>query len=210
VAAFLVPFLACSLCSPPPLRDEEPPPRSRAPELSRQTVEILPQAKISLPTCEDTRVASRSAGSCAPGGPALGGELTALYRPSSYFAFGPSAAYSVAHATGSGEARSTRLLALGISARVYLLETGAFDPYLESLFGWGYLGTTSAAPPGRATEGSAFGPLGRVSGGLAWLLSPSVKLGLNGGFTALVLPHRPLYPQLSAGLELGFLLGDRL
>lgn len=207
--AFVVPLLACALCAPPPLRDEEPPPSPRAPELTRRSVEVLPQAKISLPTCEPSPNASRDPGSCAPTGPALGAELTALYRPSSYFAFGPNAAYSVARGHGTSAA-STRLLSLGVSARVYLLESGAFDPYLEAVFGCGSLTTRFSSAPTRTTEESAFGPLGRAGGGIGWFLSPSVKLGMTAGFTTLLLPHRPIYPELSAGLELGFLLGDRL
>jgi len=206
--AFIVPSLLCSLCSPPPLRDEEPRPWPRAPELTRQSVELLPQAKLALPTCENPRGVARNAGSCAPTGPAVGGELTVLYRPSSYFAFGASGAYSVAR--GGGPGASTRLLSLGVSARVYLLETGPFDPYLESLFGCGSLTTTLPSAPSRSMSESAFGPPGRVGGGIGWFLSPRVKLGVSAGFTALLLPRRPVYPQLSAGLELGLLLGERL
>ena len=206
---FVVPLVACTLCAPPPLRDDEPLPWPRAPELTRRSVELLPQAKISLSTCEPPHGAARNSAVCAPTGPAFGGELTALYRPSSYFAFGPSGGYSVARSHGTNDA-STRLLSFGVSARVYLLEAGAFDPYLESLFGCGSLTTSITSAPGRTMEETAFGPLGRVGGGIGWFLTPSVKLGMTAGFTALLLPHRPLYPQLNAGLELGFLLGDRL
>jgi hypothetical protein len=147
---------------------------------------------------------------CAALGPALGGELATLYRPTPYFAFGASASYSVAHGSASGTPVSAKTLALGVSARVYLLESGELDPYLEGLIGWGSL-TTTLAPPGRpAQDDSAFGPLGRTGGGVDWMLSPRLKLGVMAGLDLLLLEQRPLRTSLTAGLELGVLLGDRL
>src|SRR6187399_587451 len=157
--------LAAALAGPPPLRDDEPLPWPRAPELARSPVELLPAFRVSLPLCND---GSARDGCDAPG-PALGGELATLYRPTPYFAFGASASYAVAQGSLSGAPLSAKTLALGVSARVYLLESGALDPYLEALIGWGSLTTTLTPPGGLAQSESAFGPLGRTGGGIDWL-----------------------------------------
>lgn len=198
--------LATALAGPPPLRDDEPLPWPRAPELARSPVELLPTFRVSLPFCSS---ASARDGYAALG-PALGGELSTLYRPTPYFAFGASASYSVAHGSLSGAPLSAKSLALGISARVYLLEAGELDPYLEGLLGWGSL-TTTLTPPGGLVQGeSAFGPLGRSGGGIDWLLSPRVKLGITAGLGVLLLERQAVSTSLTAGLEVGLLLGDSL
>lgn len=197
---------AAALAGPPPLRDDEPLPWPRAPELARSPVELLPAFRVSLPLCSGASVRDP----CAAQGPALGGELATLYRPTPYFAFGASASYSVAHGSLSGAPLSAKKLALGVSARVYLLESGELDPYLEALLGWGSL-TTTLAPPGRPDQDdSAFGPLGRTGGGIDWMLSPRLKLGATAGLDVLLLEQRPVSTSLTAGLEVGVLLGDSL
>ena len=215
--------LAAALAGPPPLRDEEPRPWPRGPELSRKSVELLPQARVSLPTCQPG--AGRA--SCDGLGPSVGGEVIALYRPSPYFAFGASAGYSVAHgALDNAGSTSAKTLSLGMVGRVYLLESGAFDPYLEALIGWGSTTTTVAFQPRSNDSDSAAGPLGRAGGGVDWMLSPSVKLGVTVAFTQLFLargqscraaycssgwaPGGTVSGGLAAGLELGVLLGDTL
>jgi len=198
--------LATALAGPPPLRDDEPLPWPRAPELARSPVELLPAFRVALPFCSS----GSARDSCAALGPALGGELSTLYRPTPYFAFGASASYAVAHGALSGARLSAKSLALGISARVYLLEAGELDPYLEALLGWGSLTTTLTPPGGLAQSESAFGPLGRSGGGIDWLVSPRVKVGITAGLGVLLLEHRPVSASLSAGLEVGLLLGDSL
>lgn len=198
--------LAAALAGPPPLRDDEPLPWPRAPELARSPVELLPTFRISLPFCDD----GSARDGCHALGPALGGELATLYRPTPYFAVGGSASYVVAAGSTSGAPLAAKTLTLGISARVYLLESGELDPYLEGLMGWGSVTTTLTPPGGLAQSQSEFGPLGRTGGGVDWLLSPRVKVGLTAGLDVLLLEHQPLRTSLTAGLEVGMLLGDSL
>ena len=198
--------LAAALAGPPPLRDDEPLPWPRAPELARSPVELLPVFRLSLPFCHD---ASAREG-CHSLGPAVGGELATLYRPTPYFAFGAAASYAVAHGSLSGAPLTAKTLALGVSARVYLLEAGALDPYLEGLLGWSSLTTTLMPPGALARSESELGPLGRTGGGVDWLLSPRVKVGVTAGLDVLLLEHEPLRTSLTAGLEVGMLLGDSL
>jgi hypothetical protein len=214
--------LASAFGPPPPLRDDEPLPWPRAPELARRPVELLPAAKVSLPRCEEGAGRAR----CDELGPSFGGELSALYRPTPYFAFGATAGYGVARGSVSGGALAATTLTLGVAARVYLLETGELDPYLDALFGWGALTTTLEAPNGLRDTDSAYGPLGRAGGGVDWMLSPTVKLGFNAGFMALLLARGErchagycsdgpavggaMSGALTAGLELGILLGNSL
>src|SRR5262245_31095736 len=115
--------LASALATPPPLRDDEPLPWPRAPELARRPVEPLPAAKVSLPRCEEGAERAR----CDELGPTFGGEVSALYRPTPYFAFGASGGYGVARGSLSGGTLTATTLTLGVVARVYLLETGELD-----------------------------------------------------------------------------------
>jgi hypothetical protein len=198
--------LAAAVGRPPPLRDDEPLPWPRAPDLSRSPVEVLPAFRVSIPFCSSGSVRD----GCAALGPALGGELSTLYRPTPYFAFGASASYAVAHGSLTGAPFSAQTLALGISARMYLLEAGELDPYLEGLLGWGSLTTTLTPPGGLAQSESGFGPFGRTGGGIDWLLSPRVKLGITAGLGVLLLEQQAVSTSVTAGLEVGMLLGDSL
>jgi hypothetical protein len=143
-----------------------------------------------------------------------------------YFAFGVSAGYGVARGSLPGGTLTATTLSLGVVARVYLLETGELDPYLDALFGWGALTTTFEAPNASVDTDSAYGPLGRAGGGVDWMVSPAVKLGFNAGFMTLVVDRGEschagycttgragggsMSGALSGGLELGILLGNSL
>ncbi len=149
---------------------------------------------------------------CRTLGPALGGELAALHRPSPYFAFGAAASYSVA--SGSVAPRqelAEKTLTLGLTLRVYLVEAGALDPYLEALIGWGSQTTTLVADGGPHGTDSRLGPVGRAGGGVDLLVSPRVKVGGTAGFSELVLEGGARYQgSIVGGLELALLLGDSL
>ena len=180
--ALLAPGVASA--APPPLRDSEPLPLARAPELARRPVELAAAATASVALCR--RDSERA--TCRALGPAYGGELAVLYRPTPYFAFGGSFGYSRADATRRGHALSLETTALAMVGRAYLLEEGAVDPYLEGLVGW------------------AGAPFARAGGGVDWFVGPGVKVGVLAGYSELVLGRG----ALTAGLGVSVLFGERL
>jgi hypothetical protein len=181
---------------PPRERGVEPLPLARAPELARRPVELVFELTTALEPC--TRAAHAE---CSALGPAFGGRLAPLYRPSPYFAFGGALGY--AQASGSlGRASLERsTLALGMTARVYLLEEGALDPYLETTFGWASE-RTRLGPSDRVAQG----PCGRAGGGVDLVVASGVRLGALASYTELMLRRRTIV----GGLALSVLWGERL
>jgi hypothetical protein len=168
--------------APLPLRDPEPQALPRAPEYLRMPVELVPKAVVALPLCGSGVDADR----CGALGPAFGPEFAALYRPSPYFAFGVTFGYVRGAGSLAGNTVTASRLELSVTGRVYLIEAGGLDPYLEGSVGWASERASLAAPGGVADQDSAWGPGGRAGGGLDWFAVPSVKLGVFGGYSALI------------------------
>lgn len=208
--------------TPPPLRGPEPSALPRAPERLRAPLELVPKAVVSLPMCRSGPDSAR----CASLGPGFGPELAALYRPNPYFAFGGTFGYSHAAGSFSGGALSSSLIEGSLVGRVYLLEQGAFDPYLEAFIGWASERMTLAWPSGYTDVDSAFGPFGRAGGGVDWFVGSGVKLGVFGAFDELVfvggarcragqcatdaVPSSLLRGTITLGFGVSVLLGDSL
>jgi hypothetical protein len=170
---------------PPPRLEANlgPAPFSRAPEHARRPVEVVPELTLSLPTCQSGANRAR----CAALDPALGGGFAALYRQNPYFAFGAGVAYSRATTRAHAEgALDGEMFGIGAHGRVYLYETGAFDPYLELELGYGSLRTTLVTVGGARYEDAAFGPKARVGGGADFVVLPWLSLGGAAGFEHLL------------------------
>jgi hypothetical protein len=180
--ALLAPLEASA--EPPLLRDDEPLPLAREPELARRPVELSPAVTTSLTLCRGG--SARDA--CRAFGPAFGGELGALYRPSPYFAFGGSFGYTRANARVRGRELTRETTALAMVARVYLLEAGAVDPYLEGQVGWAAV------------------PFARAGGGVDLFLGHNVKIGVLAGYSEFGLERG----ALTGGLALSVLWGESL
>lgn len=187
------------LPSPPPVLDEAPSPLEREPEWGRRSVELVPEVGFALPRC----VAQRSRNStCATfsGGRIFG--FYALYRPTPYFAFGGGALLT----EFEGDAGSTRTVELGALARVYLLESGRVEPYLELWLGGGSQSSRVTAAPKLNHDASSAGL--RVGGGVDFYLAEHVRLGPSLGAAQLFAVHGA--PELagayfaSARLSLAF------
>jgi hypothetical protein len=208
--------------SPPLLRDPEPSALPRAPERLRAPIELVPQGVVTLPMCRSGSDAER----CGSLGPGFGPELAGFYRPSPYFAFGGSFGYSRAQGSFRGAALSSSLIEASIVGRVYLLEQGAFDPYLEALVGWASERVTLAWPSGYNDADSGFGPFGRAGGGVDWFVGSGVKLGVFGAYDELAfvggarcragqcatdgVPSSLLRGAVTLGVGISVLLGDAL
>jgi hypothetical protein len=180
--ALLAPIEASA--GPPLLRDAEPLPLPRAPELARRPVELSPALTASLALCRarDARDACRALG------PAFGGELSALYRPSPYFAFGGSFGYARASATLRGRELTRETTSLALVGRVYLLEAGVVDPYLEGQVGW------------------AAAPFGRAGGGVDCFVGRGAKIGVLAGYSEVGLERG----AVTGGIALSLLWGESL
>jgi hypothetical protein len=177
-------FLArpAGAAAPPLLRDPEPPALPRSAEHLRAPIELVPKIVAELPLCGSGTDADR----CGALGPSFGPELAALYRPTPYFAFGGTVAYTRGSGSLDGNGLTATRLELAVAARVYLTESGALDPYLESFVGWTGERTTLAWPGAVSDRDSAHGPFARAGGGLEWFAASGVKLGVTGGFSQLL------------------------
>lgn len=193
-------FSALARAAPAPLRDPEPAPLPRAPERLRRPVELAPKLSVIEPLCGR----GDTAGPCALGAVA-GGELAALYRPTAYFAFGGGAFYG--RGLGSARGVSGEALGLALVGRVYLLEDGALDPYLEALAGVSSERVAHRERPGFTEVATATGSYGRAGGGLDWFAMPTLKLGVFAGYSELLPAGRG---AVTAGFGASLLLGEGL
>lgn len=190
------------LAALPPLRDPEPAPLTRAPEHLRRAVELVPKLDVVLPLCGGTDRAPP----CELG-PVAGGELAALYRPTAYFAFGSGAFYGRALGNGTPGVVAGDALGLALVGRVYLLEAGPVDPYLEALAGVGVERVTRRKGPGASEVDTSSGSYGRAGGGIDWFATASAKLGVFAGYSELLPAGRG---AVTAGFAASVLFGESL
>ena len=161
------------------LLDRARAPLADAPAPPRRQFELGSELGIGVPHCES---------SDGLGCPSLsaGGEVAVslLYRPSGYFAFGAAGrrfAFGLGGSTGPEEARGSALF-LGLTARVYLFDSGLFDPYLELELGGGQLGLDVSGGP-RAHESVSFAPGARSAAGVDFALNGWLRAGTFLAFT---------------------------
>ena len=177
----------------------EPLPLSRPVELSRKPVELASEGGISLPLC-----AAGARVECAALGAAFGGALLASYRPSPYFAAGGALSFR----TATGRERGTleeRVLALGARLRVYLVEQGELDPYLE--LGFGFAEVQSGR--GSVVE-SRLGPFAEVGGGTDVLMGQSWRIGAGVTLSEVFVAGTGSERRVGAVFRLGFSFGEAL
>lgn len=155
------------MAPPAPLPAPEPPPWERPLELSRKPVELAGEVGVSLPLCADDAVTA-----CSALGAASAGAVAALYRPSPYFAAGGALSFWAASGRVGERELDERVLALGARLRVYLIEQGELDPYLELGFGFAEVRTGE----GVRVE-ARLGPFAEVGGGADVLVGSSVRVG---------------------------------
>ena len=162
---------------PPIVLDAAPPPELPALESARRPFELTAELLLGLPDCVDgSRVNQRCDGIAA--GPGFG--VSALWRPSPYFALGATASvlrfgFRSRESSGLAEGRAAGHF-WGLLARLYFFDHGPLEPYLE-------LGVGSAGVGTRAREGSveyeenSAGLAFRAGGGLDFYLGRHVRLG---------------------------------
>jgi len=175
---------------PPPIVVEAPPaPELPPPEYPRRPFELTAELLAGLPNCAlgssyNERCESVSAG------PGLG--ATVLYRPSAYFAFGGTlSALSFGFRTAQDSALaggSADGYFGGLLGRVYFLDHGLVEPYLELGMGSAGVATNaqeSAAEYREKSAGLAF----RVGGALEFYVSRQLRLGAAYDWTRFSVRH---------------------
>lgn len=165
--------------APPPLPlGSAPAPELPAPELGRRPVELAPELLLGFASCadgnaDDTRCNGLSAG--------LGGGGSVLWRASPYFAFGGTAAalsFGFHPPVSSGlHHASAHGVFVAVLGRVYFLDHGPVEPYLELGLGGGSVTTSARESDQVQYDESAVGSALRVGFAIEFYLSGHVRLG---------------------------------
>lgn len=165
--------------APPPAIVLAPPPAPELPtlEYQRRPFEIAPELTLGLPSCAD---GSASSERCSGMGAGLGFGLSALWRPSPYFAFGPTLSlvgfrFHPDDSTGLRDGGAHGLF-YGLLGRVHFFDRGWIDPYLELGIGSGKL-DTSAQEAGVEYDESASGLAVRAGGAIEFHVGRHLRLG---------------------------------
>jgi opacity protein-like surface antigen len=160
--------------APPPAIVLGPAPAPELPtlEYARRPFELSAEVLLGFPSCAGDSSCSLSAG------PGLG--VSGLWRVSPHFAFGGTGnvlgfAFRSANASGLREASASGGFC-GLLGRVYFVDHGRVEPYLELGLGSGWL-AASERQADAAYQDSAWGVALRAGGGLEFNLSRQVRLG---------------------------------
>jgi hypothetical protein len=148
------------------------------PIYARRTVELIPTLGAALAGC---RAGSQSDDRCDGVGAGITLGFTGLWRVTPYFAWGGGFEVSGFAYEPPAELQLEGVGAgavwLGLIGRVYFLDEGSVDPYLQLGIGVGALGTTSKDPVGVTWEETGAGPAANIGGGVDFFLGRSVRLG---------------------------------
>jgi hypothetical protein len=188
---------------PPPAARAEPRALTRAPLDERRPVELLAHGRGWVPL-----VARSDASSTRT---AVGGGAGVGFRSSPYFSLGAEGAVLRVNTPGTLRATAFEVAAVG---RVYLLETGTLDPYLELALGY-----TATSRVSAATAMLPHGPSARAGGGIDVVALSPLRVGLLLAYREVVewaetsptLERRPLvHGGMLAGVAVTLPLGQPL
>jgi len=160
--------------APPP----GPPPRLAAPEYGRRPVELVPSLFLIFPQCV---AGDRSSNRCDGVGGGLGIEFSALWRVSPYFAWGGTLAigglrYDPPSRLAIRNAGAAAAF-IGLLGRVYFIDEGSFDPYLELGLGGGAMATSGREADDVIYDHTSQGGAVRAAAGIDFYLSRTLRLG---------------------------------
>jgi len=173
------PWQGESLPLPPAPREKTvPAPEARQAEHPRHAVELVAQAGALVPICATGRQCSERRGELRPFGQ---GGLSALWRVNPYFSWGGFAELgALRYDPASRPARDNpraRFAMAGALMRVYALDAGSLDPYLELGLGYGQAERMSSAPNGDRVEEKRGGPALQVGAGGDFFLAARLRAG---------------------------------
>ena len=166
--------------APPPALalSAAPPPELPGPELARRPLELSPELLLGFESCADGSTDDARCNGLSAG---LGGGGSVLWRASPYFAFGgtlsalsfgfhPPVSSGLQHARAHG-------LVWGLLGRVYFLDHGPVEPYLELGLGGGSVSSSARESDDVQYDETATGAALRVGGAVEFYLSSHVRLG---------------------------------
>lgn len=171
--------------APPLVGDTPPPPISvESPQFFRRPVELIPSLGMTLPVCKS---GNRSDDRCD--GVGVGGSVgfSAFWRVTPYFAWGGGLGVA-----GFGYDPPKRLRVenaragavwIGLLGRVYFLDEGTLDPYLQLGVGLGALGTKGDDATGVSYEETGAGPSAEIGAGIDFFLNRGLRLGPRFSYT---------------------------
>lgn len=166
--------------APPPavVLRAPPPPELEPLEYARRPVELAAELLFGLPSCS---AGSASDARCDGLGAGLGWGLGALWRVSPYFAFGgtfnalrfrfdPPSSAGLQDTSAGG-------LFVGLLGRVYFLDHGPIEPYLELGLGGGEGRTRAREADARQYDETSTGGALRIGGAVELFLGRHLRLG---------------------------------
>jgi hypothetical protein len=166
--------------APPPViaQGAPPPPELPPAEYARRPFELTPELLLGLPSCADGSVDDSRCSGLSAG---LGFGATLLWRVSPYFAFGGTLAelgfgFRPAASTGLRSASASGAF-YGLLGRVYFMDHGLVEPYLELGLGGGSVRTHATEDDAVSYDETAIGSALRVGGAVELYLSRHVRLG---------------------------------
>ncbi len=171
--------------APPPALSAPPPlPAAPAPAYARRPVELIPELGLAFPHCA---AGSLSNDRCEGVRGGLGLGFAALWRVSPWFAWGGGLElagfdYKPPDRLHLHDA-SAVAVSLAIMGRVYFLEEGSLDPYVQLRLGGGALGTTYRDDANVQYQDTGAGPSVSIGGGLDFFLSRRLRLGPSIDYT---------------------------
>ncbi|HYO98208.1 MAG TPA: hypothetical protein VER33_27070 [Polyangiaceae bacterium] len=168
------PLASAAFLAPPGVLSERlPPPRGEAPELAARQYELAARLEAARAECS---VNDAQCGGLVDG---AGAGIVGLYRPTAFFAVGLSlhASSLWGASAGSAASRSARAWYGGVTGRVYPLEPGACEPYVELSLGAGKLQADTRSRHERVSEKTSWAPAARVAGGLDFSVGGELWLG---------------------------------
>jgi hypothetical protein len=157
-----------------------PPPELPAAEYARRPFELTTELLLGLPSCAD---GSMDDSRCSGLSTGLGFGATLLWRVSPYFAFGGTLSelgfgFRPAASTGLRSASASASGAFyGLLGRVYFMDHGIVEPYLELGLGGGSVRTHATEGDAVSYDETAAGSALRVGGAVELYLSRHVRLG---------------------------------
>jgi hypothetical protein len=160
----------------PPL-GQPPPPSTEGPRFFRRPVELIPQLSLGLPACKSGH---ESNDRCDGAGGGLDFGFTALWRVAPHFAWGGSLELGFfGYEPAAAERRDAGAAGawIGLIGRVYFLDEGAIEPWVQLGLGGAALGTSYQDAAGGTVQETGAGPAVQLGAGLDFFLGSHVRLG---------------------------------
>jgi hypothetical protein len=167
------------IIAPPPV-----PPRRASAGPARRAVELVPELALAWAHCTAGAVSNDSCSGVSGRGEVA---FNAVWRVTPHLAWGGALQLAVFRNDPPERANLSDATAagafLGFLGRVYLLDQGVLDPYLQLGLGGGVLGTAATGPDGEKREETGAGPAVQIGVGADFFVASRLKLGPSLSYT---------------------------